>query len=665
MLERHARLLGPGTHLLRAGAGRDGAAAERAEVLPRGLRAAHPRDSAARGDSRCRRSTSTTSRTRSRTGRTCSQACLSLGFDLPYFCWHPALRLGRRLPPVRGQAVQGREGHARPDRHGLHDAGRRRHAHLHRRPGGAWRSARSVIEWLMINHPHDCPVCDEGGECHLQDMTVMTGHDYRRYRFHKRTYRNQDLGPVHQPRDEPLHPVLPLRAVLPRLCRRARPRRLRLRTTTSTSAAHEDGVAGERVQRQPGRGLPDRRLHRQDAQAALHPQVGPADRAVDLRPLRAGLQHHRRRALRHAAADPQPLQPRGQRLLPLRPRPLRLRVRQQRPSASGSRCCGSAREARRRRADAREAAGAMRRATRWTARPRCIGIGSPRASLEANFALRTLVGAENFYAGISAERLRAARAHASNCCSRGRRAAPRCARSSRADAVLVLGEDVTETAPLLALALRQARAATRPTEAAKRCSMPPWHDAARARGGAAREAVRSHRRDRRRQRSTTWPPARVPRGARRPRPAGLRRRPMHRSAMPPPSKDSRRTKRGAGAQTIAEALVEAERPAGGLRRRAWCSRAPSIQAAHAVAPAPCRAGEAGAARAASLPECNSLGVALLGGRSPGGRGRRPCAERRGRHCWSSSKTISTAASDTRARRRRAARGPARGRARSL
>ena len=35
----------------------------------------------------------------------------------------------------------------------------------------------------MPNHPHDCPVCDEGGECHLQDMTVMTGHDYRRYRF--------------------------------------------------------------------------------------------------------------------------------------------------------------------------------------------------------------------------------------------------------------------------------------------------------------------------------------------------------------------------------------------------------------------------------------------------------------------------------------------------
>ena len=56
-------------------------------------------------------------------------------------------------------------------------------------------SDAEVIEWLMTNHPHDCPVCDEGGECHLQDMTVMTGHDYRRFRFRKRTYRNQYLGP--------------------------------------------------------------------------------------------------------------------------------------------------------------------------------------------------------------------------------------------------------------------------------------------------------------------------------------------------------------------------------------------------------------------------------------------------------------------------------------
>src|SRR5512134_2947064 len=52
-----------------------------------------------------------------------------------------------------------------------------------------------VIEWLMTNHPHDCPVCDEGGECHLQDMTQMAGQVYRRFRFKKRTQRNQYLGP--------------------------------------------------------------------------------------------------------------------------------------------------------------------------------------------------------------------------------------------------------------------------------------------------------------------------------------------------------------------------------------------------------------------------------------------------------------------------------------
>ena len=34
-----------------------------------------------------------------------------------------------------------------------------------------------VIESLMISHPHDCPVCEEGGECHLQDMTLMSGHN--------------------------------------------------------------------------------------------------------------------------------------------------------------------------------------------------------------------------------------------------------------------------------------------------------------------------------------------------------------------------------------------------------------------------------------------------------------------------------------------------------
>jgi NADH-quinone oxidoreductase subunit G len=57
---------------------------------------------------------------------------------------------------------------------------------------------RQVIEWLMINHPHDCPVCDEGGQCLLQDETVSGGHSIRRYPGCKRTYRDQYLGPFIQ-----------------------------------------------------------------------------------------------------------------------------------------------------------------------------------------------------------------------------------------------------------------------------------------------------------------------------------------------------------------------------------------------------------------------------------------------------------------------------------
>jgi NADH-quinone oxidoreductase subunit G len=57
---------------------------------------------------------------------------------------------------------------------------------------------RHVIELLMLNHPHDCPVCDEGGHCLLQDLTVAGNHGIRRYQGLKRTHHNQDLGPLVQ-----------------------------------------------------------------------------------------------------------------------------------------------------------------------------------------------------------------------------------------------------------------------------------------------------------------------------------------------------------------------------------------------------------------------------------------------------------------------------------
>src|SRR5690348_1072104 len=125
-------------------------------------------------------------------GKNLLQECLTLGLDLPYFCWHPALG---SVGACRQCAIkQFKDEH---DTRGkivmacmtpVHEGAR---ISIRDPEASAFRA--SVIEWLMINHPHDCPVCDEGGECHLQDMTVMTRHVYRRYRGLKRTFRNQNL----------------------------------------------------------------------------------------------------------------------------------------------------------------------------------------------------------------------------------------------------------------------------------------------------------------------------------------------------------------------------------------------------------------------------------------------------------------------------------------
>ncbi|MEP6891704.1 MAG: 2Fe-2S iron-sulfur cluster-binding protein, partial [Nitrospirota bacterium] len=122
------------------------------------------------------------------------ETCLSLGFNLPYFCWHPALG---SVGACRQCAVkQFKDEHDQTGRlvmACMTAASDGTRISLDDPEAKAFRA--TVIEWLMANHPHDCPVCDEGGECHLQDMTVMTGHTYRRYQFKKRTFRNQDLGP--------------------------------------------------------------------------------------------------------------------------------------------------------------------------------------------------------------------------------------------------------------------------------------------------------------------------------------------------------------------------------------------------------------------------------------------------------------------------------------
>jgi len=120
--------------------------------------------------------------------------CLNIGIDLPYFCWHPELG---SIGACRQCAVTVYQDE--------HDAtGRiamacmttvrdKMRVSVNEKEESLFR--KSNIEYLMINHPHDCPVCAEGGNCHLQDMTVMTKHVNRKYNFPKKTYTNQYLGP--------------------------------------------------------------------------------------------------------------------------------------------------------------------------------------------------------------------------------------------------------------------------------------------------------------------------------------------------------------------------------------------------------------------------------------------------------------------------------------
>ena len=60
----------------------------------------------------------------------------------------------------------------------------------------AVRARKGVMEFLLVNHPLDCPVCDEGGECQLQDLAFAFGHDFSRMDEAKRTFDSEDLGPV-------------------------------------------------------------------------------------------------------------------------------------------------------------------------------------------------------------------------------------------------------------------------------------------------------------------------------------------------------------------------------------------------------------------------------------------------------------------------------------
>ena len=123
------------------------------------------------------------------------EAVLGLGLDLPYFCWHPAMgSVGSCRQCAMLQFQNAEDDRGRLVMACMTPVADDMHLSLSGERAKAFRA--DVIESLMVNHPHDCPVCAEGGECHLQDMTVMSGHRERRYDGLKNTHVNQYLGPL-------------------------------------------------------------------------------------------------------------------------------------------------------------------------------------------------------------------------------------------------------------------------------------------------------------------------------------------------------------------------------------------------------------------------------------------------------------------------------------
>jgi NADH dehydrogenase (ubiquinone) Fe-S protein 1 len=58
------------------------------------------------------------------------------------------------------------------------------------------KAREGVLEFLLVNHPLDCPVCDQGGECDLQDQTMIFGSDRSRFREYKRAVEDKQCGPL-------------------------------------------------------------------------------------------------------------------------------------------------------------------------------------------------------------------------------------------------------------------------------------------------------------------------------------------------------------------------------------------------------------------------------------------------------------------------------------
>ncbi|TDL84238.1 NADH-quinone oxidoreductase subunit G [Palleronia sediminis] len=127
------------------------------------------------------------------------QACEVAGIEIPRFCYHERLSIagncrmclvevvGGPPKPAASCAMQVRDLRPGPDN---------APPQVRTNSPMVKKAREGVMEFLLINHPLDCPICDQGGECDLQDQAMAYGVDFSRYREPKRAVENLDLGPL-------------------------------------------------------------------------------------------------------------------------------------------------------------------------------------------------------------------------------------------------------------------------------------------------------------------------------------------------------------------------------------------------------------------------------------------------------------------------------------
>jgi NADH-quinone oxidoreductase subunit G len=127
------------------------------------------------------------------------QACEQAGVEIPRFCYHERLSIagncrmclvevvGGPPKPAASCAMQVKD--LRPGPEGQPPVVKTNSPMVK-------KAREGVMEFLLINHPLDCPICDQGGECDLQDQAMAYGVDFSRYREPKRATEDLDLGPL-------------------------------------------------------------------------------------------------------------------------------------------------------------------------------------------------------------------------------------------------------------------------------------------------------------------------------------------------------------------------------------------------------------------------------------------------------------------------------------